>query len=218
MSAAAAAGATTAATTKAAAATKIAGFAKVAKVLTVKWTLIAAVTTASVGTAVYVHETDVRAPAVETPPVATTSMTRSAAEAAPVVAPVPVETAALAAIASSEAPAPAPRPRPLVASPAPSAAPPAKGIDAFREELGLIDGARGALASGDTSTALRLVEEYATRYPSGAFVVERDVIRIDALAAAGRTDEAVRSAHAFLALHPGAAQASRISKMVEKKP
>jgi hypothetical protein len=223
MSAAAAAGVATAATTQAAAATKLAGLAKVAKTLTVKWTLVAAVTTASVGTAVYVHETDIPAPAVETPPVATMPVTPSAAKAARVVAPVvaplpapaePVETAVAAA--SSEALAPHARLR--VVSPTPAAPPPTKRIDAFREELDLLDGARGALATGETSTALRLVEEHATRFPSGAFVVERDVIRIDALVAAGRTDEAVRSARKFLARHPGSAQTGRISKMVEQNP
>ncbi len=68
-------------TTKAAAATKVAGLAKAAKlgaaalrVATLKWTLVAAVTTASVGAAVYVREAErvaavpaVSAPATTTP-------------------------------------------------------------------------------------------------------------------------------------------------------
>jgi hypothetical protein len=241
MTAAAAAGAATAATTKAAAATKVKGLAKLAKILTVKWTLVAAVTTASVGasvgTAVYVHETETRASAVDAPSVAPTLVVPVAAKAAhagvPLGAsasaePAPTVEAVEPAVVSPASVAPASsapavsegralRPPPRVAPQAP-AAPPAKSIDAFREELGLIDDARGALAKGDTSNALRLLQEHSTRFPSGAFVVERDVIRIDALVAAGRSDEATQSARAFLARHPGSAQAGRISKMVEKNP
>ncbi len=117
--------------------------------------------------------------------------------------------------------APAVRSRVVVTAAPPVPAPPAstpKPGGPLREELDLLDGARGALATSDATTALRLVDEHATRFPSGAFAVERDVIRIDALEAAGRHAEAVAHARSFVARHPASAQAGRIAKIAEANP
>jgi hypothetical protein len=222
LGAAAAAGVTTATTTaKAATATKMTTLAKAAKLLSLKWTLVAAVTTASVGTAVYVHESEkreTRAPAVEAAVVATASpTTRAITKQAP---PPATEEA-------EPEPAPAPPPVVTVASPRraivpvapPSASTLTTTVDPLREEIALLDRARSALASGDSANALRLVDEHAARFAShGAFGVESDVIRIDALAAAGRRDEATACARDFLARHPASAQARRIAKMVDTNP
>lgn len=218
LSAAAAAGATgaaTAATTKAAAATKIGAVAKATKaILLAKWTMLAAVTTASIGTAVYVVET--RVEKNETIPVA-------AAVAPPVLKPVatPVASVAPPVAPAEEKVEAVEEPKPVVtavkAAPVVSAAKTVT-VDPLREELGLVEDARRALAAGDASTALRQVDEHARRFPSGAFAVERDVIRIDALAAAGRRDEAASRARDFLAHHPGSAQARRIAKITETNP
>jgi hypothetical protein len=220
LSAAAAVGATgaaTAATTKAAAATKVSALAKATKViLAAKWTMVAAVTTASVGTAVYVAETrpektetvQVVAPPAAKPMAVPTAITAPIASAAPVVEP------------EEEEPAPVVVVKPAIAKPAPmgAEAASAKPVDTLRQELGLVEDARRALAAGDPSIALRHVDDHARRFPSGAFAVERDVIRIDALAAAGRRDEAASRARDFLARHPGSAQARRIATMTEQNP
>lgn len=217
LSAAAAVGATGAATaattTKAAAATKVGALAKATKaILLAKWTMVAAVTTASVGTAVYVVET--RVERNDPVPVAAVVAPPVMKPAAPIPSSVPV-------VASEEAPpaeeAPAPKPV-IVAKPAHAPVAAAKTVDPLREELGLVEDARRALAAGDAPTALRHVDDHARRFPSGAFTVERDVIRIDALTAAGRRDEAASRARDFVAHHPGSAQARRIAKMTETNP
>jgi hypothetical protein len=180
------------------------------------WTWVAAVTTASVGTAVYVAETrpektetvQVVAPPAAKPMAVPTAITAPIASAAPVVEP------------EEEEPAPVVVVKPAIAKPAPmgAEAASAKPVDTLRQELGLVEDARRALAAGDPSIALRHVDDHARRFPSGAFAVERDVIRIDALAAAGRRDEAASRARDFLARHPGSAQARRIATMTEQNP
>lgn len=183
LGAAAAAGAagaaTAAATTKAAAATKLGALAKATKViLAAKWTMVAAVTTASVGTAVYVVETraEKNEPAV--------TMPASTATAPPARSPSPAHSPSPSPSLSLPPPPPVAAPKPVaLAKPAPvapasaSAMASAKPIDALREELALVEDARRALASGDRASALRHVDEHARRFPSGAFAVEREVLR-----------------------------------------
>lgn len=239
--AAGAGAATAAATTKAAAATKVGALAKATKtILAMKLTMVAAVTTASVGTAVYVVET--RAEKNETPmvvatPIATTAASPNAKSPVPIAAPPPAETiaetepAVEAAPPRSETPAPTPTPKPAPMAkvaplappvdPAPNVAPVVSAkpaVDPLREELALVEDARRSLAASDPSSTLRLVDDHARRFPSGAFAVERDVLRIDALVLAGRRDEAVARAREFLAHHPGSAQARRIAKITETNP
>lgn len=222
LGAAAAAGAATAVTTKAAAATKVGALAKAAKtVLAMKLTMVAAVTTASVGTAVYVVETRSAnrdaVPMVVAAPVAAPAAPL-ARSTTPIASPPPAETVPETAVepepAAEEA---AVAPKPIVVTKAlPIAS--AKAVDPLREELALVEGARRALAAGDSPRALRHVDDHARRFPSGALAVERDVLRIDALVAAGRRDEATTRARDFLAQHPGSAQARRIAKMTETNP
>lgn len=108
--------------------------------------------------------------------------------------------------ASSVAELPSPTP--------PAAAEPARtNRSLLADEIGLVDAARRALARGDVASTLRLVDEHESRHPSGAFAVERDALRVDALVASGRQAEARDAARSFLNRHRNTAQAQRISKI-----
>jgi outer membrane protein assembly factor BamD (BamD/ComL family) len=65
-----------------------------------------------------------------------------------------------------------------------------------------LDHARRALAAGDATAALDLVDAYDARYPSGSLVQESAELRIEALFRAGRRGEAEKLAEHFLAAHP----------------
>ncbi|AKU95073.1 hypothetical protein AKJ09_01737 [Labilithrix luteola] len=78
-------------------------------------------------------------------------------------------------------------------------------------EIAAVEAARTALASGDPSRALALLAEYDREFPTGAFAVEVSVLRIEALARAGRIDEARALGARFLALHPHGAFARRVA-------
>jgi hypothetical protein len=217
---AAAAGAAALATTKAAAG--VAGAKASGGILgkvAIKWALVAAVGATSVGAA-YVVETrlaspeaaDPAPPAVVTAASPVTKVAPPVVTAAPSVAPPPPED-------PPEPPpaAPVARSRPSTAEALPVAPPPERE-SALREEIALVDAARAAIADGDPAFALRRIEDHAARFPAGSFAVERDVLRIDALVLAGRSDEARERARAFVARHPKAAQARRIEKIAGADP
>lgn len=65
-------------------------------------------------------------------------------------------------------------------------------------ELALIRAALTSLRDHDSNQALRLLDEHAARYPSGAFSTERRALHVVALCAAGRTDEGARERTQFL--------------------
>ena len=95
--------------------------------------------------------------------------------------------------------APAQRPSVAVSSETAVSAPAA---DTRTAESALLQHARTALASGDPSKALSILEDHAQSYAAGLLVEERDGLRVVALARAGRTDEARASAAAFAARYP----------------
>ena len=116
-------------------------------------------------------------------------------------------------IASVVASAPAPRPSasipsipvdtlPTVTTTAASAPSTAPLSDTFVVERKLLDGARVALASGDTAQSLAKIDEHARTYPRGRFVEEREALRVRALADAGRKVEARAAAERFEATWP----------------
>ncbi len=65
-------------------------------------------------------------------------------------------------------------------------------------ELALIRSALTSLRDHDSLQALRLLDEHAARYPSGAFGTERRALHVVALCAAGRTEEGARERAQFL--------------------
>lgn len=71
------------------------------------------------------------------------------------------------------------------------------------EQVGAIRKAYAALKAGDPSQALRVLDAHAKRWPTSEFAGERDLLRVKALCAAGRTSEAESAAAAFKRKHPG---------------
>jgi outer membrane protein assembly factor BamD (BamD/ComL family) len=68
--------------------------------------------------------------------------------------------------------------------------------------LVLMQQARAALAAHDPARALRALNEHARRFPDGALAEEREGLRIAALQAAGKRDEAQRDADRFKKRYP----------------
>lgn len=77
-------------------------------------------------------------------------------------------------------------------------------------ELVALDAVRMRLAKGDTSGALAALDDYGRRFPNGRLALESEVLRIDALAKAGRTEAAKAKATAFLRNNPGNVLAPRV--------
>jgi hypothetical protein len=90
---------------------------------------------------------------------------------------------------------------PIAAAPSASAAAPKPRGDLTLERE-ILDAANAALAHGRPADALALAERHAEQWPRGFLGEEREVVRIQALAASGRRDEAQRRATAFRASHP----------------
>ncbi|MFO0632683.1 MAG: hypothetical protein U0168_07535 [Nannocystaceae bacterium] len=138
------------------------------------------------------------APSLEPAPAA------AATPATPVAAPTSVATPRRAA----------PRPSP---TPAPAAAPaPADAGDDARavlEQTGLLRRARAALRDGDATAALASLAELARRFPGGLLDEEAAVLRIEALCAADRGDEARRARDGFLAAHAGSPLSARARRL-----
>ncbi len=83
----------------------------------------------------------------------------------------------------------------------------------LRDEIALVDAARTALEGGAPARALVLLQRYATTYPDGTFRPEVTVLRIEALAATGRRDEARAQARAFVARHPDGPLSERMARL-----
>lgn len=97
-------------------------------------------------------------------------------------------------------------------APRPSAAPSvATATKPAATELELVQRAQAAVGS-DPARALAAAAEHARVYPSGAFVQEREVIAVEALARLGRTDEAWKRAAALVQRFPGTPYATRLER------
>jgi hypothetical protein len=123
----------------------------------------------------------------------------------PVIEAPPLVAAPAAAASSPAAVADAPRARSLSPSPASSA---------LADEIAALDGAREALASGDSSRALRALDARDRAFPRGALGPEATVLRIEALALRGDRAAATRLAEAFLAASPRSPHASAIRTLL----
>jgi hypothetical protein len=87
---------------------------------------------------------------------------------------------------------------------------------ALRAELAALDAVRSTLANDDPTGALSFLEAYFHTFPRGRLQLEAEVLRIDALAKAGRSDEAKRNAQAFLKRHPNSVLAARVRPYAER--
>jgi hypothetical protein len=144
----------------------------------------------------------------------------------------PAEPPPAMAVAPSPTSAPTPDraredPPPVAQQPSPSAAPPssaevrapgapssasrpAPAADAgaptadteLAKERALIQMARTALLQGQSAAALTALDQHAREFPRGRLGEEREALAIQALAAAGRRDEARARAERFRQAHP----------------
>ena len=105
---------------------------------------------------------------------------------------------------SADAPARRARPAPA-SSPAP---------DQMREELAMLERARGAVREGSGARALAALRAYSQRFPKGNLRFEAEVLRIEALASEGRTAEASKRAQRILKRNPRSVVAPRLERYV----
>lgn len=84
--------------------------------------------------------------------------------------------------------------------------------DTILEEAKLLRQARAALDGNDGRAALRALDEHATRFPNGALSEERSAVRVLALCAAGRLEEARSQARAFLSARPQSPMAEQLRR------
>ena len=124
-----------------------------------------------------------------------------------------VSTQATAATTSSAVPAP---PNATSTSTAAASGPPTRSPEdarALAAEVSLVDRAR-ALAHRSPDAALALLDEHARTFPYGSLRDEAAVVRVEALLAAGRRDDAERVARPFLAERAGTPLARRLSDLL----
>jgi hypothetical protein len=138
------------------------------------------------------------------------------ASPAPAVVPVPVAPPSPPAAVAE----PAPAPPSTAAAPAVLPAEPARGSaatsSALRAELAALDAVRSTLANDDPAGALSFLTAYFRTFPRGRLHLEAEVLRIDALAKAGRVEVAQRNAQDFLKRHPNSVLAARVRPYAER--
>ena len=99
---------------------------------------------------------------------------------------------------SAQSPTPPPAIEPPDATPPAARASNAVGRDVdLAAERALLEVARTALARGDTASAMAALNAHAKRFPRGRLLEERESLAVQALAAAGKRDEARRRADQF---------------------
>jgi hypothetical protein len=113
-----------------------------------------------------------------------------------------------------------PEPPPIVA-PLPKPAPrlaratrPLTARESYAAERSLLQRAQVAYAGQDFSAALMLVAEHGRRFPNGRLAEEREALRVQSLAGAGRANEARRAVAAFAARFPRSVLLPRLQESV----
>ena len=81
-------------------------------------------------------------------------------------------------------------------------------------ELGALEQARRAFLARDYSQSLRLLDDYARRFPKRQLASEATVLRIETLAARGDHDAAARVGRDFLQSHPNGPYAQRVRSVI----
>lgn len=92
---------------------------------------------------------------------------------------------------------------------------PAESPDLLTKESELVVTARAQLRQGDVGGAGATLQELDRAVPHGKLAQEREVLRIEWLAARGDRDAAARRARAFLTAHPKSPHAARLSRFVD---
>jgi hypothetical protein len=88
--------------------------------------------------------------------------------------------------------------------------------DSLPLELEALDRARSALAAGDASRALELLDEHSTRFPKARLRAESAVLRIEALVASGQKGAAIRLGKQLLTREPNGPYARRVRSLLEQ--
>jgi hypothetical protein len=83
-------------------------------------------------------------------------------------------------------------------------------VDELRAEMALIRTARQALQAGRPARALEVLDAHARAFPAGQMREDRQVLRIEALCAAGKAPQARAEVSLFLRAFPGSAHAQRV--------
>jgi hypothetical protein len=84
----------------------------------------------------------------------------------------------------------------------------------LRDEIAVVDAARGALSGGEAQRALDILRRYEAKYTAGSFRPEATAIRIEALVKLGRQSEARALATRFVAEQRGTLLANRVADLV----
>ncbi len=85
-------------------------------------------------------------------------------------------------------------------------------------ERALLDRARADLLAGEPAEALAAVGTHARRFPRGVLSEERDALRVEALASAGRRDEARAAATKFHATYPDSVLTAAVDDALDAIP
>lgn len=83
-----------------------------------------------------------------------------------------------------------------------------------RREIELVIAARQALTRGDAQGCLSSIALYETEFPAGQFVLEEQMMRIEATALAGDREGAKKLAHDHLSRVPGSPYYARIQSLL----
>jgi hypothetical protein len=94
----------------------------------------------------------------------------------------------------------------------------ANTADAHALELGVLQRARAAVASGQFPTALDAIAEHQRRFPNGILQEEREALRVKALAGLGKTEEARKAALRFGEKFPNSVLSPRLEEATQKAP
>ncbi|AKU94903.1 hypothetical protein AKJ09_01567 [Labilithrix luteola] len=155
--------------------------------------------------------------AVDAPAAITASVTASPVIENPHEGVGPVETAPAASpmpvVAASALPsAPAVRTTPNASAGAGQA----ESKDSFREQLAIVESARHSLSEKKADECLETLRRYDTKYPSGIFTTEVQVVRVEALMTAGQSEKAFALARKLIAENPRGAYADRLRALLPK--
>jgi hypothetical protein len=90
---------------------------------------------------------------------------------------------------------------------------PVSEVDELRAEMALIREARQALHAQRPAGALEVLDAHARAFPAGQMREDREVLRIEALCAAGKAPQARAEVRLFLRAFPGSAHAQRVRSM-----
>lgn len=104
-----------------------------------------------------------------------------------------------------------------VERPVPTTAP-SSSDEVLARERQAIEKARSALARGDAESALSAVAEHAKAFPRGQLTEAREAIAIQALARAGRRDEARARAERFRQKFPGSMYSPVVEAAISSIP